>query len=54
MYEAFVALVIQMKYFENIVEIIGNTPSIRLKNILSADMQSLVLVKVESFNTGGM
>ena len=39
-----------MKYFKNIVETIGNTPLVRLKNVV--DTQAIVLAKVESFNPG--
>ena len=39
-----------MKYFKNIVETIGNTPLVRLKNVV--DTEAIVLAKVESFNPG--
>ena len=39
-----------MKYFENIVETIGNTPLVKLNNVV--ETQALVLAKVESFNPG--
>ena len=39
-----------MKYFKNIVETIGNTPLVKLKNVV--DTEAIVLAKVESFNPG--
>tara|TARA_B100000902_G_C27276441_1_gene899118 strand:- start:48 stop:1022 length:975 start_codon:yes stop_codon:yes gene_type:complete len=39
-----------MKYYKNIVHTIGNTPLIRLNNVINID--SLVLAKVETFNPG--
>ena len=39
-----------MKYFKNIVETIGDTPLVRLKNVV--DTEAIVLAKVESFNPG--
>ena len=38
-----------MKYFKNILETIGNTPLIKL-NVLTKDIDALVLAKVEFFN----
>jgi cystathionine beta-synthase len=40
-----------MKYFKNILETIGNTPLIKL-NVLTKDIDALVLAKVEFFNPG--
>jgi len=42
-----------MRFFENIIDTIGNTPLIRLNSVLSPGTQPLVLAKVESFNPGG-
>ena len=39
-----------MKYYDNIVHTIGNTPLVRLNNVINVD--SLVLAKVETFNPG--
>jgi len=39
-----------MKYFNNIIETIGNTPLVRLNNVVETD--ALVLAKVETFNPG--
>tara|TARA_B100001142_G_C14317317_1_gene648966 strand:- start:454 stop:1428 length:975 start_codon:yes stop_codon:yes gene_type:complete len=39
-----------MKYYNNILETIGNTPLVRLNNIVDTD--ALVLAKVETFNPG--
>ena len=39
-----------MKYFKNIVETIGDTPLVKLNNVV--ETQALVLAKVESFNPG--
>ena len=40
-----------MKYAENILETIGNTPLVKL-NKITKDVKALVLAKVESFNPG--
>ena len=40
-----------MKYAENILQTIGNTPLVKLNNITN-DVKALVLAKVESFNPG--
>ncbi len=40
-----------MKYADNILETIGNTPLIKL-NTITAEVDALVLAKVESFNPG--
>ncbi|MFN4854914.1 MAG: pyridoxal-phosphate dependent enzyme [Bacteroidota bacterium] len=40
-----------MRYYNNILETIGNTPLIKI-NRLSADIPALVLAKVETFNPG--
>ncbi len=39
-----------MKYFNNIIETIGNTPLVRLNKV--NDSNALVLAKVETFNPG--
>ncbi|MDG4828637.1 cystathionine beta-synthase [Solwaraspora sp. WMMD1047] len=41
-----------MRYYDNVVELIGNTPLVRLRNV-SAGIPALVLAKVEYFNPGG-
>ena len=41
-----------MKYAENILETIGNTPLVKLNKVLGADFPALVLAKVETFNPG--
>ena len=40
-----------MKYAKNILETIGNTPLVKL-NKLTAEIEALVLAKVETFNPG--
>ena len=37
-----------MKYYNNIIETIGNTPLVRLNKVNESD--ALVLAKVETFN----
>ncbi|MDT4986363.1 MAG: cystathionine beta-synthase, partial [Micromonosporaceae bacterium] len=39
-------------YYENIVELIGDTPLVRLRNV-TAGISATVLAKVEYFNPGG-
>ena len=39
-----------MKYYNNILETIGNTPLIKLNNVIKTE--ALVLAKVETFNPG--
>ncbi|NED99788.1 cystathionine beta-synthase [Phytoactinopolyspora halotolerans] len=41
-----------MEYYENVVDLIGHTPLVRL-GTLAADIPPLVLAKVEYFNPGG-
>ena len=41
----------QMKYAENILGTIGNTPLVKL-NKITAEVDALVLAKVETFNPG--
>ena len=41
-----------MRYYDNVVELIGNTPLVRLRNV-SAGIQATVLAKIEYFNPGG-
>ena len=40
-----------MKYAKNILETIGNTPLVQL-NSVTAEVDALVLAKVETFNPG--
>ena len=39
-----------MEYFKSIVDTIGNTPLVKINNIV--DTEALLLAKVESFNPG--
>ena len=39
-----------MEYFDHIVDTIGNTPLVKVKNTVETD--ALILAKVESFNPG--
>ncbi|WBB77423.1 cystathionine beta-synthase [Micromonospora sp. WMMD882] len=41
-----------MQYYDNVVEMIGNTPLVRLRNV-TAGIQATVLAKVEYLNPGG-
>jgi len=41
-----------VRYHDNVVELIGNTPLVRLRNV-SAGISATVLAKVEYFNPGG-
>src|SRR5689334_13334856 len=41
-----------MRYVDNVVELIGNTPLVRLRAV-TADIQATVLAKVEYLNPGG-
>ncbi|MEV1288998.1 cystathionine beta-synthase [Micromonospora sp. NPDC049679] len=41
-----------MRYYDNVVELIGNTPLVRLRNITEG-ISATVLAKVEYFNPGG-
>ena len=41
-----------MRYVDNVVELIGNTPLVRLRSV-AGDIQAMVLAKVEYFNPGG-
>lgn len=41
-----------MKYFNNILETIGNTPLVKLNRVLGEDFPCLALAKVEFFNPG--
>nr|HLL66208.1 cystathionine beta-synthase [Micromonosporaceae bacterium] len=41
-----------MRYVDNVVELIGNTPLVRLRNV-TAGITATVLAKVEYFNPGG-
>jgi cystathionine beta-synthase len=41
-----------MRYVDNVVELIGNTPLVRLRN-LTENIEATVLAKVEYFNPGG-
>jgi cystathionine beta-synthase len=40
-----------MKYAKNILETIGNTPLVKLNNVIE-DIEALVLAKIETFNPG--
>jgi len=40
-----------MKYYNNILETIGNTPMVKLNKIVK-DVKATVLMKVETFNPG--
>ena len=42
-----------MRYYENVGELIGNTPLVRLRKVMPDGTKPLVLAKVESFNPGG-
>jgi cystathionine beta-synthase len=42
----------EVHYYDNVVELIGNTPLVRLRNV-AAGIQATVLAKVEYFNPGG-
>ena len=41
-----------MRYRESVVDLIGNTPLVRLRRVTEG-IQALVLAKVEYFNPGG-
>ncbi|WP_312821991.1 pyridoxal-phosphate dependent enzyme [Epilithonimonas sp.] len=41
-----------MKYYNNIIETIGNTPLVKLNKVLGDDFPALVLAKVETTNPG--
>jgi cystathionine beta-synthase len=41
-----------VRYYDNVVELIGNTPLVRLRNV-TAGIGATVLAKVEYFNPGG-
>jgi cystathionine beta-synthase len=41
-----------VRYYDNVVDIIGNTPLVRLRNV-TAGIAATVLAKVEYFNPGG-
>ncbi|HXM55755.1 MAG TPA: cystathionine beta-synthase [Candidatus Dormibacteraeota bacterium] len=41
-----------MRYYESVVELIGNTPLVRLRRV-TAGIEATVLAKVEYFNPGG-
>src|SRR4051812_35967039 len=42
----------RVRYYDNVVELIGNTPLVRLRNV-SAGIEATILAKVEYFNPGG-
>lgn len=42
-----------MRYYDSIVELIGDTPLVRLRNVMPDGARPLVLAKVESLNPGG-
>ena len=41
-----------MRYYDNVVEMIGNTPLVRLRSVTEG-IAATVLAKVEYFNPGG-
>ena len=41
-----------MRYAENILETIGNTPLVKLNRVLGDDFPALALAKIETFNPG--
>jgi cystathionine beta-synthase len=41
-----------VRYYDNVVELIGNTPLVRLRGV-AAGIEAMVLAKVEYFNPGG-
>jgi cystathionine beta-synthase len=41
-----------VRYYDNVVELVGNTPLVRLRNV-TAGISATVLAKVEYFNPGG-
>lgn len=41
-----------MKYYNNVLELIGNTPLVKL-NVLTKGYKATVLGKMENFNPGG-
>jgi cystathionine beta-synthase len=41
-----------VRYYENVVDLIGNTPLVKLRNV-TAGIEATVLAKVEYFNPGG-
>ena len=41
-----------MKYYNNILETIGNTPLVKINRVLGEDFPALVLAKVETTNPG--
>src|ERR1051326_7507573 len=42
----------QMRYFDSILQLIGNTPLIHIQRV-TRDVPALVLAKMEMFNPGG-
>ncbi len=42
-----------MRYYDSVVDLIGDTPLVRLRNVISERTQATVLAKVEYFNPGG-
>ncbi|WP_203655749.1 cystathionine beta-synthase [Actinocatenispora rupis] len=42
-----------MRYYESVVDLIGDTPLVRLRNVISERTRATVLAKVEYFNPGG-
>ena len=41
-----------MRYYDNVVELVGNTPLVRLRNV-TAGISGKILAKVEYLNPGG-
>lgn len=52
MQEKTIPMMNDIRYYDNILEIIGNTPLVRLHRVAS-DVAPLVLAKMEMFNPGG-
>ena len=41
-----------MKYYNSVLELIGNTPLVKLNNLIKG-MKAQVFAKMESYNPGG-
>ncbi|MEE4195333.1 MAG: cysteine synthase family protein [Anaerolineae bacterium] len=44
---------LQPQYYDNILQTIGETPLVRLRNVVPENIQGMILAKVESMNPGG-
>ena len=42
-----------MKYAESILEFVGNTPLLKLRNVVPKNLRNTILVKLEELNPGG-